>query len=205
LPFASLEAASSSRGPSLLELYYMQMATAGKRSEREFAAHPTAPASQRPHHEPQPESSTATLHALATMAQWHDLNNTDQSTTSQAKPHKCMHLGCSYASARKRDLTRHSRIHTRERPFKCTHPGCSFASADGGSLTRHARTHRGEEPFKCMYPGCSHASARRSDLTRHTYTHTGEKPFKCTHPGCSYASARSDHLTKHMRNPHAQP
>lgn len=111
----------------------------------------------------------------------------------------CGHPGCTYATDRKGNLTRHKRTHSGETPFKCNHPGCTYASKDNCALTVHKRAHSGETPYKCDHLGCTYASASSSNLTVHKRTHSGETPFKCNHPGCTYASASSGHLKSHKR------
>ncbi len=95
---------------------------------------------------------------------------------------RCTWVGCTSKFARKADLKRHMRIHTKAKPYVCKHPGCGKGFTQKSALTIHIRTHTGEKSHKCVT--CSKQFADSSTLARHRRIHTGVKPFTCAWPGC---------------------
>ena len=117
---------------------------------------------------------------------------------------KCTWQGCERACASPSALTRHLRVHTKERPFACTFEGCQYASARKGNLTQHERSHTGEKPHVCTVKGCDFACALAGDLKKHMRTHTGERPYKCLLEGCGATFTHSTNLRKHERRVHTE-
>ena len=63
---------------------------------------------------------------------------------SRGKPYHC--TVCDKHFSRKRILTTHQRIHTRQKLFECK---CGKAFAKRSHLTDHTRVHTGEKPYHC--------------------------------------------------------
>uniref|UniRef100_A0A673WT49 Gastrula zinc finger protein XlCGF26.1-like n=1 Tax=Salmo trutta TaxID=8032 RepID=A0A673WT49_SALTR len=99
---------------------------------------------------------------------------------TREKPFICGDCGKSFI--RKAHLTRHKLTHTGERPFTCGDCGKSFIRKV--SLTEHKLTHTGEKPFSCG--DCGKNFRLKGNLTNHKLTHTGEKPFSCGDCGKSF-------------------
>ncbi|KAI6129373.1 hypothetical protein EDD16DRAFT_1217113 [Pisolithus croceorrhizus] len=58
----------------------------------------------------------------------------------------CPYIGCEYKALQRSNLATHIHTHTGARPNKCPHPDCTYATSDPGSLTRHRRKAHGYDP-----------------------------------------------------------
>ncbi|XP_046407381.1 zinc finger protein 271-like isoform X2 [Ischnura elegans] len=90
-------------------------------------------------------------------------------------------------------LVRHVCIHTGYRPYMCNL--CSDSFSEKNNLVKHMRRHTGERPFSCRI--CEQSFTDKSSLRSHMRTHTGEKPFSCTI--CKRSFASGSNLRRHMR------
>jgi len=119
--------------------------------------------------------------------------------SAAGKPHACNQ--CSYRTARRHDLTKHMRVHSRthdpkseEKKHAC--PNCSYRTSRKHDLAKHARVHTGEKPFHCTE--CNYRASVKSHLTQHLRVHTGEKPHACNK--CDYRASVKSQLVRHMRS-----
>ncbi|XP_075144402.1 uncharacterized protein LOC142219329 isoform X1 [Leptodactylus fuscus] len=101
---------------------------------------------------------------------------------------------CGRRFARRANLLRHKRSHTR--PFFCADCGKSFTFKF--RLIEHQRFHTGEKPFAC--PECGKCFMHRENLFKHKKTHNGDRPFICDECGKSFSqkSYLIEHLKFHM-------
>ncbi|XP_046407605.1 zinc finger protein 271-like isoform X2 [Ischnura elegans] len=90
-------------------------------------------------------------------------------------------------------LVRHVCIHTGDRPYMCN--VCSDSFSEKNNLVKHMRRHTGERPFSCRI--CEQSFTDKSSLRSHMRAHTGEKPFSCTI--CKRSFASGSNLRRHMR------
>ncbi|XP_041349557.1 zinc finger protein 354B-like isoform X1 [Gigantopelta aegis] len=98
---------------------------------------------------------------------------------------------CSFKSYRKRDLDRHSVVHTKMKNYVCDI--CGVRLAHFTSLSIHKRLHSGTKPFKCDI--CQKEFSQKISLQNHERIHTGERPYKCDQ--CSRGFQTSSHLSRH--------
>ncbi|KAM7287096.1 zinc finger protein 3-like [Ixodes scapularis] len=94
--------------------------------------------------------------------------------------HQCRF--CPYTSDRT-NVSRHERVHTREKPFWCQICGSAFSQKT--SLVEHQRRHSGERPFGCEV--CGQRFPAANQLVRHMRKHTDGRPYVCGVCGKSFA------------------
>ena len=94
-------------------------------------------------------------------------------SNSGKKPYQCK--TCDQCFAKKGNLQRHERSHTRGKPYQCkTCDKCFHRQRD---LEVHERSHTGEKPYQCK--SCDKWFSDKRNLHRHERSHTGEKPYQC--------------------------
>lgn len=98
---------------------------------------------------------------------------------------------CGKRFSNKASLTRHVKIHTREKRFPCDLCGKRFSSRN--HVETHQRIHTGERPFSCAE--CGRKFLNHSHLVLHKVVHTREKPFTC--PVCGKGFTRKSSVIKH--------
>ncbi|XP_029468073.1 zinc finger protein 335 isoform X2 [Rhinatrema bivittatum] len=120
------------------------------------------------------------------------------------KPFKCEE--CDYTSVYKKDVTRHSTIHSRDRKkrtepppklnsFPC--PVCSRVYPMQKRLTQHMKTHSTEKPHMC--DKCGKSFKKRYTFKMHLLTHiqtVGNNRFKCEF--CEYIGDDKKLLLNHQ-------
>nr|XP_024219725.1 zinc finger protein 154 [Halyomorpha halys] len=114
---------------------------------------------------------------------------------------------CHKGFRQRRELSRHSAIHTGLRPHHCPTCGKSFARSD--KLKRHMRTHitkskRDQSATLVSHPQCDicfKTLSSKHELRRHLMTHSLFKPYQCSLCASSYC--RKDKLIKHIKKCHS--
>lgn len=115
------------------------------------------------------------------------------------RPYACAFPGCHARWRFRSEMTRHLRLHTRERPFVCPWEGCTKAFSQKFTLQSHLHSHTGTSPFACFWGDCTKRFTHKQYLQRHLHTHTGRKAFVCCHNECGQAFVESAALREHQR------
>ncbi|XP_078508036.1 zinc finger protein 335 isoform X1 [Lissotriton helveticus] len=126
------------------------------------------------------------------------------------KPYKCDE--CDYTSVYKKDVTRHSAVHRRDRKkrvelppklnsFPC--PVCNRVYPMQKRLTQHLKTHSTEKPHMC--DKCGKSFKKRYTFKMHLLTHIqviGNSRFKCEFCDviCNDKKALLNHQLTHMND-----
>ncbi|XP_041661679.1 gastrula zinc finger protein XlCGF26.1-like [Cheilinus undulatus] len=120
----------------------------------------------------------------------HINKNVNKRKKKEQSLHSCSECGQTFT--RKRNMSKHMRIHTGEKPFSCSVCNKRFKRKDG--LTRHMLIHKEEKPFSCSV--CDKRFPCNTILTRHMIIHSGERAFSCSECGSRFYD--KGNLTKHM-------
>ncbi|CAH1389906.1 unnamed protein product [Nezara viridula] len=133
-------------------------------------------------------------------------SNTVSSLLDSAEGRSFICEVCHKGFRQRRELMRHSAIHTGLRPHQCTTCGKSFARSD--KLKRHMRTHitksKCDQPVLVSQPQCDicfKTLSSKHELRRHLMTHSLFKPYQCSLCASSYC--RKDKLIKHIKKCHS--
>ncbi|XP_007501798.1 zinc finger protein 142 [Monodelphis domestica] len=105
------------------------------------------------------------------------------------KIHQCPE--CSFATAHKRVLIRHTLLHTGEKPHKCEL--CDFTCRDVSYLSKHMLTHSNTKDYMCTE--CGYVTKWKHYLSVHMRKHAGDLRYQCNQ--CSYRCHRADQLSSH--------
>ncbi|EDW70473.1 uncharacterized protein Dvir_GJ11513 [Drosophila virilis] len=115
----------------------------------------------------------------------------DTKKTGKTKLYPC--LTCGKVFSLKRQLTKHTLVHTEDHPYKCNYCSKTFQTINHRRV--HMRLHSGQRRFKCKE--CHGKFSSRIVLKRHMFNHAGEPPHKCPH--CLTRFSHRDNLNKHLR------
>ena len=103
---------------------------------------------------------------------------------------------CDKEFSKKSNLSRHFKVHTREKSkktYKCS--DCDETFSQIKNLNSHMQVHTDEKTYICTY--CNKSYLQQKYLNQHMLKHTGDKQYKCTY--CDKEFKQKKYLQKHKQ------